>query len=110
MSNENTYWNGKGKHQVLADALHELVPLEGSVVQPHKNKALERFRKASNAYYDLYNNGLMNRAQSFAKLFGIASGRFRTVDRGFLPRMYEMAEAKMNEVVLDAAEEQGMIS
>ena len=35
-----------------------------------KNKNLEKFRQASNAAYDLFNNGLGNRKQQFKKIFG----------------------------------------
>lgn len=68
--NTNSYWNDTGKFQQAANAIRELVPVVGSVTNPAKNKALEKFRKASNVYYDLYNNGLCNCARQF-KIFGI---------------------------------------
>ena len=74
---ENTYWNHNGKHEALAAQLQALIPSEGQVVSPRKNKKLEKFRKAVNCYYDLYNNGLGNRANSFAKVFGIPSREYR---------------------------------
>lgn len=102
---ENTYWNGEGKHQVIADTLRSLIPTEGSVPHPRKNKALEKFRKASNCYYDLHNNGLMNRADEFRRVFGIQSSRFRC-HRGFDDDLYQKVEEKMDEIIEAAYEEQ----
>lgn len=107
---DNTYWNRSGKYQELADQLRERVPAMGPVEHPYKNKALERFRNASNCYYDLYNNGLMNRAKQFARIFSVRSTRFRSVINGFLPRLYELTESKMDEIVLEAAKEQGLLN
>ena len=56
----NTYWNGNGKYQQFVEALNQLVPDEGAVEQPRKNKKLERFRIASNAYYDIFNLSLIH--------------------------------------------------
>ena len=44
----DTYWNNKGKYQNLSDKLEKLIPAQGSVLNPEKNPALEKFRKASN--------------------------------------------------------------
>jgi hypothetical protein len=66
----NTYWNDKGTYSDEAKALQALIPMVGAVpYRRTKNMHLERFRKAVNAYYDLYNNGLWNRAREFANLF-----------------------------------------
>jgi hypothetical protein len=106
--NSNTYWNSKGKHQVVADALQELIPDSGSVKNTIKNKQLERFRKAVNAYYDLYNNGLYNRKSSFSRIFGVAAGDYEYRRGEFSPRLYELAEEKMNEIIELAAAEQNI--
>jgi hypothetical protein len=67
-----TYWNNKGTYQNIADALQGLIPALGEVPEGKTtNKALERFRRAQNCYYDLYNNGLCNRAREFSTLFRI---------------------------------------
>jgi hypothetical protein len=67
-----TYWNNKGTHQTIAEALQGLLPAIGEVPEGKTtNKALERFRRAQNCYYDLYNNGLCNRAREFSTLFRI---------------------------------------
>lgn len=67
------YWNEQGAYQVLVTPLQALIPTEGEVPQGKKqNKHLERFRKAMNCYYDLYNNGLCNRAREFSRLYKLS--------------------------------------
>jgi hypothetical protein len=100
----NTYWENKGDYQALADKLDKLIPDQGSVSDPVKNKALERYRIACNAYYDLYNNGLCNRAKEFRKVFGFA-GTF-IAKNGF--KDCKQLEDKMNDIILKAAKEQGI--
>ena len=107
--NTNTYWNNNGKHQELADRLQRLIPVSGTVIMPRANPALETFRKAANAYYDLYNNGLWNRARSFSRLFRIRVGGYMDGNKKPLPRLYELAEEKMHDIILAAAKEQKFI-
>ena len=73
---KNTYWGNQGKYQKSTKKLHKRTPPRGSVNQPRKNRWLEKFRKATNCYYDLYNNGLCNRANEFRLVFGIASSKY----------------------------------
>lgn len=105
----DTYWNNKGKYEEFAQKLQALIPFEGQVAQPRKNKKLEKFRKAVNCYYDLYNNGLCNRATSFAKVFGIPAREYRL--RGKFDRydasLYADTEQVMDKIVYEAAVEQG---
>lgn len=101
------YWNSRGRYQRKADKLYALIPAKGEVPNPRKNPALEKFRKASNAYYDLYNNGLWNRAKEFRSVFGfggtfIAKSRFTDADA--IARL----DAAMDEIILAAAKEQGI--
>jgi len=103
----NTYWNNSGKYQAIADRLQELIPAQGEI-KGSKNKHLERYRKAVNAYYDLYNNGLCNRAQSFSKLFKMRPneyryGRFNQIDFKLIE---PEVEPKMDAFVMEAAQEQ----
>ena len=61
-----------GDLEPIIDKLTDLLPLEGSVESPRSaNKYLERFRKAQNAVYDCFNNGLMNQRKEFASIFGM---------------------------------------
>lgn len=107
----NTYWNHTGKFEKEAALLRTLIPLEGSVTSPRsRNKALEKFRKASNCYYDLHNNGLCNRAAEFNAIFGINSSWHRIVGQHrFFEHLYEETESAMDEIVKAAAIEQGIM-
>jgi hypothetical protein len=101
---DKIYWNNKGKYTSLADKLDKLIPPRGKVTNPKVNKALEKFRIASNCYYDLFNNGLMNRAKEFRRIFGF--GGTWIAKKGF--PYYEPLEIKMDEIILAAAKEQGI--
>jgi hypothetical protein len=106
---KTTYWNGNGKYQQFVDHLNIMIPVSGSVILPTKNKKLERYRKANNCYYDLYVNGLCNRARSFARLFGFGSFHYKRKNSSkFEQQLYELTEEKMDEIVLAAAKEQGL--
>lgn len=102
-----TYWNNNGRFQATADALQALVPAEGDI-KGTNNRALEKFRKAVNCYYDLYNNGLCNRARSFAAVYGISSSIYGSYGRGYSPALYGRVEDKLNEIIVAAAAEQGV--
>lgn len=107
-----TYWEGNGVRQAVSKQLEALIPASGSVEHPRKNKALERFRKASNCYYDLYNNGLCNRSAEFRTVFGMASTRFWNSRRDrfgdFTQELYDRVEITMDNIIYDAAIEQGI--
>ena len=49
--------------ELVYNRLDEMIPLEGSVRNVKKNRALERFRKATNVVYDIFNNGLCNKGK-----------------------------------------------
>ena len=107
-----SFWNNNSDMQDLADELSSLVPAMGPVPDPRKNKALERFRRASNCYYDLYNNGLCNRRQEFYRLFKIRVSDFynpwmrgREID---FDRIMPVVEPVMRQFVIEAAAEQGI--
>jgi len=102
-----TYWNKNGEHQVAADLLSEMIPHSGKVNNPRKNKALEKFRKARNCYYDLYNNGLCNRSKEFREVFGLSSSMYK-MPYGFDTSLYIKVEAELNRIIVAAAEEQGI--
>lgn len=114
---KNTYWNHSGTHQVLAVELYERIPEMGIVTNPSKSKALERFRKAQNAYYDVFNNGGCNRGWSISRYFGKEVTRYLRymrkngyaahidVDR-IWERICEYTEPKMDALILEAAQEQ----
>ena len=98
----NTYWDGNGKYQHLYKQLLRLMPDEGKVSFPKKNKALERLRKASNCYYDLFNNGLCNRSREFYQVFGF--GGMSIVKNNFA--YSELLEKTMDGIIIEAVKEQ----
>lgn len=107
-----TYWEEKGTYQTQAEELQALLPTFGEVDKGKTiNKALERFRRAQNCYYDLYNNGLCNRAREFSTLFRIP-GVSREIKQNYrtnflVSSMTEGAiENKMDGFILDAYREQ----
>ena len=105
------YWSHNGKYQAAADKLQEMIPASGSVERPYKNKKLEAFRKAANAYYDLYNYGGYNRAASICKIFQVRMSVHKYWARKYSYRqsLYDLVEARMNEIVAEAAMEQGIV-
>ena len=104
----NSYWNNNGKHQQLADKLQKLIPAQGSVERPRKNRSLEHFRKAVNCYYDLYNNGLCNRVAEFRNVFDISSSHYKYGFGQYYHNMYEIVEARLDSIIQAAAKEQGV--
>lgn len=102
----NTYWNSAGKHQDKASLLEKLLPDSGPVDNPRKNPKLERFRKACNCYHDLYNNGLCNRKSEFRQVFGLSSTHYKLGRHDFAQSLYDLTEQRMNEIILEAFEEQ----
>lgn len=104
---QDTYWIGNGRYQDFLVQLEHRIPDHGQVDQPRKNRHLEKLRKAINCYYDLYNNGLMNRAQEFRKVFGIPSSQYKLWGCGeYVQSLYTKTEAAMDELILLAAMEQ----
>lgn len=100
---KNTYWNNEGAHQTLYNKVSMLIPDSGEVTGA-SNKKLERLRKAANCYHDLFNNGLCNRAREFRSVFGFG-GTWIAKER--YPYCAQLEE-KMDEIILAAAEEQGI--
>jgi hypothetical protein len=66
-----SYWNSNGTYQAQYEELIKLVPHEGEIKKGMCKHvfSLERFRKACNCYYDVFNNGGGNRDASTAKFF-----------------------------------------
>ena len=119
MALENTYWSNNGTHQAIIEKLQALVPAEGPVKNPYKNKALEKFRKASNAYYRLYNDGDFNSGKG--RMFGIkyisrfskreyyndGNGRMQSY-HDWTDGLYDEVEKGMDRIIEAAAKEQGI--
>lgn len=112
-------WGCTPLTQHLVDQLNALdnFPQQGEVVDKKNNRALEKFRKAQNVAYDIFNNGLGNKA---AQCFGALGIRkrdmpFEIYSRGqcIMParwdRIEEMVEEAFTPIVMAAAKEQGLI-
>jgi hypothetical protein len=70
------YWNGNGKHEALYKQLLALIPSQGECADAKgANKNLDRLRRAANCYYDVFNNGLCNRAKEAREIFGFGAPR-----------------------------------
>ena len=95
----------------LQEKLDELVPAMGRVENPmSKNKNLEKFRVASNAAYDLFNNGLCNKSRLFRDIYGWSVG-YR--DTSYANRMTwshweNRVEEVLTPIIIAAAIEQGV--
>ena len=95
----------------LNNNLNDLLPFEGRCEFPNsKNKALDKFRRAQNAAYDLFNNGLGNQRALFKSIFGWSVG---IRDTSYATKMqWSMWEDRVEEVLtpimLEAAKEQGV--
>ena len=63
-------WGVNSGFESLRDKLNELIPASGRCENPmSKNKHLEKFRRAQNAVYDFFNNGLCNKRGLFVSMF-----------------------------------------
>ena len=95
----------------LNNNLNDLLPFEGRCEFPNsKNKALDKFRRAQNAAYDLFNNGLGNKRGLFKSIYGWSVG---VRDTSYATKMqWSMWEDRVEEVLtpimLEAAKEQGV--
>lgn len=105
-----------GDLEPIIDQLHERVPFEGACEFPRsKNKKLDKFRRAQNVVYDLFNNGLMNRRGQWKQTMGIsipiAGCREQyhiRQDADYWDRIERRVAPTMRGIILDAAEEQGI--
>ena len=64
---KNIDWRIHKSYKELYDALWEKVPATAKV-EGNNNKKLEKFRKATQVIYDIFNNGLMNRGNQLRVL------------------------------------------
>ena len=100
--------------KTVVDALEEMIPLEGTVVNPVKNKKLDQLRKAFNVVHDIFNNGLCNKGKSLKCLglkkwdLPLPSYSYGHYTDGNWDRIKEIVEPIMEKKILDAAVEQGI--
>ena len=79
-------WGVNSGFESLRDMLNELIPAAGRCENPmSKNKNLEKFRRAQNAVYDFFNNGLCNKRGLFVSIF--AENEDYYIDKWNIPTM-----------------------
>ena len=96
----------------LCDKLNELLPFEGKCENPNsKNKHLEKFRRAQNAAYDLFNNGLGNKRSLFKNIYGWSVGYRETsyANRMTWSHWEDRVEEVLTPIIQKAIKEQGVI-
>ena len=79
-------WGVNSGFESLRDKLNELIPAAGRCENPmSKNKHLEKFRRAQNAAYDFFNNGLCNKRSLFVSIFAENDSYY--IDKWNIPTM-----------------------
>ena len=114
-------WGVNSGFSRLRDELNNLIPAAGKVANPmSKNKHLEKFRRAQNAAYDFFNNGLCNKRGLFVSIF--AQNESYYIDKWNIPtqksfryftkdsfNMWEdNIEKILTPIIIAAAKEQGV--
>lgn len=112
---QNSYWDNTGRFQNFYNELHKLIPVSGKCEHSRsKNKKLEKLRTAGNAYYDIFNNGGMNRAAEIGYHFGVRMSHYRVgsgrTQRTQWDRIAAKVDPIMDKIILEAAVEQGLVS
>jgi hypothetical protein len=99
----------------VVEALNDLIPMEGSVTNPVKNRKLEQYRVAQNVTYDIFNNGLGNKGRSLKalglKMYDLPLDYYRggeCIQRANWTRIKEIVEPIMEKKIMLAAVEQGI--
>jgi len=109
-------WGCTPRTKRLAQMLTELdhFPFQGEVVDKKNNPALEKFRKAQNVVYDIFNNGFGNRYREWRNL-GVRKRDLPlpTYYRDYYypgnwDRVNEYVEEAFTPIVEAAAKEQGL--
>jgi hypothetical protein len=107
-------WGVNPGFAYLRDKLNEMIPLSGACENARTtNKALDKFRRAQNVIYDLFNNGLCNRRGEYRRMFGevplpgIRSQHYISNIRW--SQIEDEVEANFTPIILAAAKEQGLI-
>ena len=104
-------WGVNSGFESLRDKLNELIPAAGKVANPlSKNKHLEKFRRAQNAAYDFFNNGLCNKRGLFMSVYGVAPTQrsVYTFTKVSWEMWEDIVEKMLTPIILDAAREQGI--
>ena len=107
----STSWGVHEGFKTAVDKLNELLPAFGKCeYSQSKNKNLEKFRKAQNAMYDLFNNGLCNYQRLFKDIYGWSVGYRETsyANRMTWSHWEDRVEEVLTPIIIAAAKEQGV--
>ncbi len=117
----NAIWGCTPETRELSDKLSNLdnFPSVGEVSNKKNNPSLEKFRKAQNVVYDIFNNGLGNRGREL-RVLGLKKHELaleewcrysgRTIRESNWDQINEIVEGAFTPIVMDASREQGLIS
>ena len=104
-------WGVNSGFKTLVDELNALLPNAGRCEKPlSDNKNLETFRRAQNAVYDFFNNGLCNKRGLFMSVYGVAPTQrsVYTFTKVSWEMWEDIVEKMLTPIILDAAREQGI--
>lgn len=104
-------WGINSGFEHLVDKLNELLPAQGKCANSRStNKHLDKFRRAQNAAYDLFNNGLGNKRSLFVSIFGWAPTQKSTYYASSMTwsQWEDNVEEVLTPIILAAAKEQGV--
>ena len=104
-------WGVNSGFEHLREELDKLIPAQGRCDYPmSKNKHLEKFRRAQNAAYDLFNNGLCNYQRLFKDIYGWSVGYRETsyANRMTWSHWEDRVEEVLTPIIIAAAKEQGV--
>lgn len=99
------YWCFKGKYQSVIDQLDLLVPREGSVPNKKTNPKLEQFRKTSNKYYKLMNDGVLSGLKPYVG--DVNKWKF-DYEQEYRNEIYSRFDEYIDRIVLEVCAEQGI--
>lgn len=117
---KNANWGCTCQTRPLVDQLSmlDVFPSEGPVKPLKGNRALEKFRKAQNVVWDIFNNGLMNRGREL-RILGLrkydlaleewSSYNGRLIREANWDQIEQVVEEAFTPIVLAAAKEQGIL-
>ena len=104
-------WGVNAGFKNLQEKLEELLPMMGRCEFPNsKNKHLDKFRRAQNAAYDLFNNGLCNKKSLFHNIYGWSVGMrdVRYATKMTWSHWEDKVEEVLTPIIIAAAKEQGV--
>ena len=106
-----TPWGVNIGFEHLQEKLDKLIPRSGRCEFPNsKNKHLDKLRRAQNAAYDLFNNGLGNKKGLFKNIYGwsVSQRDVQHANRMDWAIWERKVEKVLTPLIFAAAKEQGV--